>query len=110
MPDVATTLQPLSVRRRWVLSRRPVRRIAPRALLYLALVIGGLAMLFPFAWMVSTSLKADIGVFPTPPQLIPKPFEPSNYSKVVHLFLVWRFLINSAVVAILATTLQVGTS
>jgi multiple sugar transport system permease protein len=112
MPDVTATggALPSSAARRRLVLRRPSRRLGPRALLYLALAIGGLAMLFPFAWMVSTSLKADIGVFATPPQLIPKPFEPSNYSKVVHLFPVWRFLINSAVVAILATTLQVGTS
>lgn len=67
-------------------------------------------MLFPFAWMVSTSLKADLGVFATPPQLIPKPFKPDNYSRVVHVFPVWRFLINSAVVAVISTALQVSTS
>jgi multiple sugar transport system permease protein len=112
MPDVTATggtLRSRDVSRRLAF-RRPPRRLAPRTLLYLLLVIGGLAMLFPFAWMVSTSLKADIGVFATPPRLIPKPFEPSNYSKVVHLFPVWRFLINSAVVAVIATTMQVGTS
>jgi multiple sugar transport system permease protein len=110
MPDAATTLQPLSVPRRSELSRSPVRRIAPRALLYVALVVGGLAMLFPFAWMVSTSLKPDLAVFQTPPRLIPKPFQPSNYSTVVHVFPVWRFLINSALVAVISVTLQVGTS
>lgn len=110
MPDLATTLQPLGSRRRWELSRRPVRRVAPRALLYVGLVVGGLAMLFPFAWMVSTSLKPDLAVFQTPPQLIPKPFQPSNYSTVVHVFPVWRFLINSALVAVISVTLQVSTS
>jgi multiple sugar transport system permease protein len=110
MPDATTTLQPLSVSRPSELGRRPVRRIAPRALLYVALVVGGLAMLFPFAWMVSTSLKPDLAVFQTPPRLIPKPFQPSNYSTVVHVFPVWRFLVNSALVAVVSVTLQVGTS
>jgi multiple sugar transport system permease protein len=87
-----------------------LRPAVPRAVLYVLLVIGGLAMLFPFAWMVSTSLKPDLAVFQTPPQLIPKPFQPSNYSTVVHVFPVWRFLINSTVVAIVSTLLQVGTS
>jgi multiple sugar transport system permease protein len=109
MPELATTLQP-GVGLRRTLTRRSVRRIGPRALLYVLLVIGGLAMLFPFAWMVSTSLKPDVAVFRTPPQLIPKPFQPSNYSTVVHIFPVWRFLINSVLVAVVSTTLQVGTS
>jgi multiple sugar transport system permease protein len=110
MPELATTLPPVGERRRWALSRSPRRRVAPRVLLYVALVIGGLAMLFPFAWMVSTSLKPDLAVFQTPPQLIPKPFQPSNYSTVVHVFPVWRFLINSALVAVISVALQVSTS
>jgi multiple sugar transport system permease protein len=110
MPELATTLPPVGEHRRWALSRNPGRRVAPRVLLYVALVVGGLAMLFPFAWMVSTSLKPDLAVFQTPPQLIPKPFQPSNYSTVVHVFPVWRFLINSALVAVISVTLQVGTS
>ena len=67
-------------------------------------------MLFPFAWMISTSLKPDLAVFATPPQLVPHPFQPGNYSKVVHVFPVWRFLLNSSLVAVISTTLQVATS
>lgn len=67
-------------------------------------------MLFPFAWMISTSLKPDLGVFATPPQLIPHPFQPQNYSRVVHVFPVWRFLVNSLIVGVIATVFQVATS
>ena len=97
MPDATTTgsvLLQADVRRRWAFNTPSRRRFLPRAVLYVLLLIGGLAMLFPFAWMVSTSLKPDLAVFQTPPQLIPKPFQPSNYSTVVHVFPVWRFLIN----------------
>lgn len=87
-----------------------LRRLTPRAILWLLLAVGGAAMLFPFAWMVSTSLKPDLGVFATPPQLLPHPFEPHNYSRVVHVFPVWRFLMNSVIVAVVSTTLQVGSS
>src|SRR3954453_3430090 len=87
-----------------------LRPAVPRAVLYALLVLGGLAMLFPFAWMVSTSLKPDLAVFRTPPQLIPKPFQPSNYSAVADVVPVWRFMFNSALVAIVSTLLQVGTS
>jgi multiple sugar transport system permease protein len=91
-------------------SRLKLSRRAGRLLGYLALAAGALVTLFPFAWMVSTSLKPDLAVFQTPPQLVPHPFRPENYSHVVDLFPIWRFLANSAVVAFFSTTLQVGTS
>jgi multiple sugar transport system permease protein len=89
---------------------RKARRRGARVFLYVLLASGALAMLFPFAWMLSTSLKPDLGVFATPPQLLPRPFQPGNYSKVVHVFPVWRFLINSSLVAVISTVLQVTTS
>jgi multiple sugar transport system permease protein len=93
--------------------RHPASRLrvfTPRALLYAAVALGAAATLFPFVWMVSTSLKPDLAVFATPPQLIPHPLQPENYSRVVDIFPVWRFLLNSAIVALTATTLQVVTS
>jgi multiple sugar transport system permease protein len=90
--------------------RRSLSRISRRSLLYAFLFAGAAAMLFPFLWMVSTSLKQDLALFATPPQLIPKPFAPENYSKVAHVFPIWRFLFNSAIVAFFSTTLQVLTS
>lgn len=85
-------------------------RVARRAFLYVALGIGAVTTLFPFLWMVSTSLKPDLAVFQTPPQLIPKPFEPSNYRNVATIFPIWRFLFNSFLVAAFSTTFQVLTS
>lgn len=87
-----------------------VTRVLGRSALYGILVAGGAAMLFPFAWMVSTSLKLDLELFKTPPQLIPRPLVPENYGKVADLLPIWRIAINSVVVAAVATTLQVLTS
>lgn len=110
MPEAeAAALLRLRVERR-ILGGPNLGRAALRTLLYLLLAAGAAAMLFPFAWMVSTSLKPDLGVFATPPQLIPHPFKPDNYSRVAHVFPVWRFLLNSAVVAVTSTGLQVATS
>jgi multiple sugar transport system permease protein len=81
-----------------------------RVLIWTFLLLACATTLFPFAWMVSGSFKSDLAVFQTPPQLIPRPFHPENYSNVVHLFPVWRFLLNSVVVALISTTLQVATS
>ena len=43
------------------------------------LVIIALAMLMPFAWLVSSSLKTQNNVFQYPPQWIPNPMEFQNY-------------------------------
>lgn len=81
-----------------------------RAPLYLVLAVGAAATLFPFAWMVSTSLKRDIALFVTPPELIPSPFVPENYTHVAELLPIWRFALNSMGVAIVSTALQLVTS
>lgn len=86
------------------------RHLKDHAFTYLALTAGGVVMLFPFVWMVSTSLKVDRDLFITPPQLIPNPFAPQNYRSVLDAFPVGRFLVNSIVVAIASTALQVLTS
>lgn len=85
-------------------------KAAPRALIHLALVLGALAMVFPFAWMVSTSLTADAQLFATPPRLIPEPTQPENYVRVFEAFPVARFALNSVVVALVSSALQIATS
>ena len=92
-------------------SRRvTLRRLGPRALLYAALLVGAAAMLFPFVWMVSTSLTTDAQLFVTPPQLIPSPAQPENYTRVADLYPILTFLKNSLIVAGVATSLQLLTS
>lgn len=86
------------------------RRTAPQAALYVALIAVAIVMLFPFVWMVSTSLTSDAQLFVTPPQLIPSPFVPGNYARVADAFPLGAFLRNSLIVAAISTTLQVATS
>jgi multiple sugar transport system permease protein len=87
-----------------------VGRRLRRAALYLALTVGAAATLFPFVWMVSTSLKPDLELFKTPPQLIPHELVVENYTRVSELMPIWRFAVNSVAVAVVATTLQLLTS
>lgn len=81
-----------------------------RGLLYALLVAGGAAMLFPFAWMLSTSFQTEGALLVPPPKLIPSPIELGNYGTVAAAFPLWRFLLNSIAVAGVSTTLQVLTS
>jgi len=81
-----------------------------RAVLFLALVVGSIVMVGPFLWMVSTSLKADTDVFVYPPVWIPSPILWGNYLKVLVLLPFGRYLINTTVVTISVTFLEVLTS
>lgn len=56
------------------------RRRAGRVLLYVVLVLGGLVMLYPLAWMLSSSLKPEDQIFTTI-SLIPRTLDLSNYPK-----------------------------
>jgi multiple sugar transport system permease protein len=56
-----------------------LRRICSKTLLFGTLIIGALICVFPFYWMLTTSLKTNQEVFLYPPTWIPNPFAWSNY-------------------------------
>src|SRR5260370_18662111 len=89
------------------LAKAPVssfrRHIFQHGILYLLLGVGSVVMLFPFLWMVATSLKVDQQLFTTPPHLIPSPFAPHNYRPVIAAFPVGQFRSNSAIGAAFST-------
>jgi len=87
-----------------------IGRALRRLVVYALLLLGAAVMLFPFLWMVSTSLKQDFALFVTPPKLIPSPVETHNYTRVGELMPIWRILFNSVFVAALSTALAVFTS
>lgn len=109
MPDSAAE-RPLLTTRTVRVPRPSLGRVSGRLLLYVALSIGAVVMMFPFAWMVSTSLTTDAQLFATPPQLIPDPARPENYNRIFETFPMGRFVLNSAIVAVVSTVLQLVTS
>ena len=80
-----------------------------KLLLYFLLVLGGLAMIIPFAWMVSTSLKSGEFVLSMPPQWIPNPATLDSYRRIFELYPIGRMLFNSVLVAGLTTLGQLIT-
>ena len=58
-----------------------LRRISSKTLLFGTLVVGALISVFPFYWMLTTSLKTNQEVFLYPPTWIPDPFAWSNYTE-----------------------------
>jgi ABC-type glycerol-3-phosphate transport system permease component len=86
------------------------RALLGQALAYLVLTMGGLLMLTPFFWLISSSLKAPHQIYVFPPQWIPDPVHWSNYREVFEIVPVVRYTLNTLTIAILATTGVVLTS
>ncbi len=72
------------------------------------LAIYGLAFLtiFPFVWMLSTSLKPEDEVFSWPPQLVPWPPVWANYADAWNIAPFGRYFFNTAVVAVSVTVVS----
>ncbi|MGF1573644.1 MAG: carbohydrate ABC transporter permease [Sumerlaeia bacterium] len=61
----------------------------------LILSLGAFLMVFPFIWMISTSLKTTGGAFSYPPTLIPETLKWENYTKLFTTVPMGTFLLNS---------------
>lgn len=74
------------------------------------IALGGVVFLFPFVWMVSTSLTTTDQLFVLPPNIIPNPVDTAAYERLFTQVPIGRWLLNSIGVALAVTTLQVLTS
>ena len=84
-------------------------RTARRAIFLGLLVAGGLLMMVPFLWMVSTSLKTRSEVFATPPTLLPAVAQWHNYPDMWNALPFTAFFVNSVKLATLNTLGQLIT-
>ena len=67
---------------------------------YIILSLGAITMIFPFIWMVSTSLKTHIETIAYPPKLLPETFQWGNYQYVFDTSPFLRFYLNSIFVTV----------
>ncbi|UVI31246.1 carbohydrate ABC transporter permease [Paenibacillus spongiae] len=72
------------------------------AVQHAVLLAGSIIFVFPLLWLVSTSLKSELQVFKVPPELIPKPFEWSNYVDMWTYFPFFQFLENTMIIVVLS--------
>ncbi len=75
-------------------------------LAYLILSVAALFALFPFLWMLSTSLKPAGEVLSASPVLFPANPTLNSYATIAEAFPIWRILFNSFLVAGLITLAQ----
>lgn len=78
-------------------TRRAAKKRAQIAT-YLVLTLGGIIILVPFFWMVSTSLKDQQNIYLWPPQWLPNPVRFSNYDKARSLIPLATYAKNSAII------------
>lgn len=71
-----------------------------KVFLYTILCLIGMLCMFPFVWLLSSSLKPEARIFAVPPQLIPNPFTLKNYVDAVTLSPLLRWLGNTALITL----------
>jgi len=77
------------------------------SLVYLFLVAGGVVMVFPFLWMVSTALKGHVYVIENPPSLLPREPTLANFREAWTSNNFQLYFANSLTVAVATTVLSV---
>ena len=74
-------------------------RPGPALRIHAVLIVAGLAVAFPFYWMVITSLKTASETTSIPPTLFPKALTFSNYAEVWRAAPFGRYFVNTVGIA-----------
>lgn len=94
-----------------MIHRTKLLEFKPPDLIYnILLYLLAAAVIFPFIWMVSTSLKLPQHVLSWPPQLVPRVFTLSNYQGVFQQVDMMRYFYNTLRFTLVSTILIVSTS
>ncbi len=82
-------------------TRRARRAVTGRAVTYTVLVVGLIAWMLPFAWMLLGSVKTQAEILQRPPTWWPREFTWDNFAQWFGPLDIGRFFTNSIVVALL---------
>jgi len=82
--------------------------VVSKALAHAVLLTGAVAMLLPFAWMLSTSLKPQYELFTVPPTWIPSDLRWDTYAKAMSAGNFGRYALNSLFLALANTAANVS--
>jgi multiple sugar transport system permease protein len=92
------------------MTRRPLAPRIVRWLVIAALLAGGIAMIFPIFWLISTSLRPAPELLFVPPRLLPEHWTLDNYAKAFASAPLLLWLWNSLVFAVISTVFIILTS
>ncbi|MCC3376314.1 carbohydrate ABC transporter permease [Cohnella sp. REN36] len=85
-------------------------KLLHRSAIYLILVAGSIAMIFPFAWLVRSSFMSTAQIFTFPPEWIPRPFEWQNYRDALTVVPFRRYFLNTMLLEVCVVSGVVLTS
>lgn len=68
---------------------------------HVVLLMGAVVFVFPFVWLVSTSVKPDYELFAFPPVIIPSTFRWDNYTRMLDYLPFFLFLKNTFYVTVM---------
>jgi multiple sugar transport system permease protein len=94
----------------WTLLRPQASRWARYAGLYLVLAAGSVVMIYPFLWMLATSLRSLPDVALAGASVIPQHWLWSNYAQALDSFPFWEYLANSLITTVIPIVAVVFTS
>ncbi|MEQ8821359.1 MAG: carbohydrate ABC transporter permease [Sumerlaeia bacterium] len=89
---------------RAILDWHQTQSVAGLAVRYAILLFFAAIFLFPFLWMISTSLKELDQVMRLPPQWIPEPIRWRNYAEATRAIPFWRYTWNTVWLCILGVS------
>ena len=72
-------------------------------LIHFILIVGSVAMVLPFIWMILTSLKTYAESIHVPPVIIPEEFQWGNYKEVFGLLPFFKFTFNTVLITVIRT-------
>jgi ABC-type glycerol-3-phosphate transport system permease component len=87
---------------RWM-GRASVLNAVKRALIYIVLVAGCIVVLTPFAWTLSTALKAPDDIYQFPPKWIPDPVMWSNFPEALTAYPFGLWFRNTLFIVLVST-------
>lgn len=85
---------------------RDSRSALKNALTHLVLLAVSVVLVFPFVWMLTGAFKNSLEVVRMPPRLLPSEWKFDNFQRIQEFFPLYRFLLNSVIVAVATTALQ----
>lgn len=85
-------------------------RIWVKSTAHILLLLGSLAMLFPFIWTICTSLKESSEVFTYPPKFFGEELKWGNYERMTERFPFYQFFFNSLKITVVVVIAQLITS
>lgn len=83
-----------------------IKKIFHTNMTRLLLILVTFIYMLPLLWMVTTSLKANLDLYASPPKIISIPLVFENYKKATEYFPFWRYFKNSVIIT---TGVIVGT-